>query len=409
MTRRKKLIRLPHLNDARGDISKQWYVEYAVRNPKNERMERFRVYEGLSDPVPAKRLVVAEQIILEYSEKLKNGWSPLCQNDKCIYTDQLVYTEVAKVYGTARAANGTVRFYASEWLKEIADKVDKHGTLPTYKGKLRLFCNWIESKGYGENDVTSVTNEIVIRFFDYIIDDLKYSGNTVRKYRHILQNLFETLIDSGKIKENPVRKIRQCNRINDQAPRPIMDMDLADFRTAIKKDDPQLWLALCFEYYCFLRPGKEVRLMKIANIDFARGTIFTESWRCKTKTEKTVTIPFVFLKELRDDWHLHTYPRNFYVFSKGGKPGTVPLYANDLRYRFNKFRTKLNMPQEYKLYSMKHTGNSRADDSREITTRDRQYQNGHNSLLTTERYSRYKFGSVNRAIQEHFPSINEIG
>jgi len=407
MTRRKKLIRLPHLNDAGGDTSKQWYVEYAVRNPKTDKMERFRVYEGLSYPVPAQRLIVAEQTINELSEKLKNGWSPFGRDDRYVYQDQLVYTEISKVYGKMRSANGTVRFYASEWLKEIANKVDSDGTLPTYKGKLRLFCTWLESKGYGENDVTSVTNEIVVRFFDYIIDDLKYSGNTVRKYRQILQNLFESLIDQKKIKENPVRKIRQCNRINDEAPRPIMDMDLNDFRETIKKDDPQLWLALSFEYYCFLRPGKEVRLMKIGNIDFARGTIFTERTRNKTKTEKTVTIPFVFLKELRDDWKLHTYPRDYYVLAKGGMPGTVPLYKNDLRYRFNKYRTKLNMPQEYKLYSWKHTGNARADDCPEITLRDMQKQNGHTSVQTTEKYIRNKLGTVSKVIQEHFPTINE--
>jgi integrase len=320
----------------------------------------------------------------------------------------LVYTEVAKVYGKARSANGTVRFYASEWLKEIASKVDPDGTLPTYKGKLRLFCNWLDSRGYGENDVTAVTNEIVIRFFDYIIDDLKYSGNSVRKYRQILQNLFDSLIDRGKIKENPVRKIRQCHRINDQAPRPIMDMDMdiADFRDLIKKDDPQLWLALQFEYYCFLRPGKEVRLMQIHHIDFGRGTIRVERGRNKTNTEKIMTIPFVFLKELRDDWKLHTYPRDYFVFAKGGLPGTKPVYKNDLRYRFNKYRTKLNMPQEYKLYSWKHTGNSRAEDCPEISPRDLQAQNGHSSLLTTEKYTRHKFGKLSRAIQQHFPTID---
>lgn len=404
--RRKKIVRLPHLNDAGGDITKQWYVEYAVRNPKNDRMERFRVYEGLSDPEPAKRLVVAEQIINEYSEKLKNGWSPLGVPDKYVYEDQLVYTEIAKVYGQQRSANGTVRFYASEWLKEVSARVNADGTLPTYKGKLRLFCNWLDSKGYGENDVTSVTNEMVVRFFDYIIDDLKYSGNSVRKYQQILQNLFAGLVDNGKIKDNPVRKIRQCTRINDQTPRPIMDGDLAEFREIIKKDDPQLWLALCFEYYCFMRPGKEIRLMKIGDIDFARGIIHVYGEHSKTTVQKNLTIPFVFLKELREVYQLHTYPRDFYVFGKGRQPGLLHLSKTDLRYRFNKYRTKLNMPQEYKLYSMKHTGNSRADDCPEITIRDRQIQNGHSSIKTTEIYTKNKFGSVNKAIQKHFPTID---
>lgn len=408
MTRRKKLVILPHLNFCGGDTSKskQWYVEYGIRNPKKNKMEYFRIYQGLTDPDPDKRVVAAEKIIEEYTEKLRNGWSPFAADEQFIYEDELVYAEAAKVYGTIRSANATVRLYASEWLKNISSRVSE-GTLPTYKGKLRLFCTWLDSKGYGDNDVTAITNEIVIRFFDYIIDDLKYSGNSVRKYHQILQNLFSGLIDQGKIKENPVRRIRQCNRINDQTPRPIMDYDVAEFRELIKKDDPQLWLALCFEYYCFLRPGKEVRLLQIKHIDFARGTVTIERERSKTTQPKTATIPFVFLKELRDDWKLQEYPRNFYVFSKGRQPGTVPLSKNDLRYRFNKYRTKLNMPLEYKLYSWKHTGNARADDCPEISIRDQQKQNGHSSIQTTEIYIKNKLGTVSRAIQNHFPDINE--
>jgi integrase len=407
MTRRKKLVRLPHLNYSGGDTSKQWYVEYGVRNPKTDKMERFRVYEGLSDSDSEKRVVAAEQIIKEFTEKLRNGWSPFLADEKFVYDDELVYNEIAKVYGTMRLANATIRLYSSEWLKNIAAKVDPEGTLPTYKGKLRLFNSWLDMNGYGDNDATAINNEIVLKFFNYIIDDLKFSGNTVRKYRQILQNLFQSLIDKGKIKENPVRKIRECHRINDQAPRPIMDMDIAEFRELIKKDDPQLWLALSFEYYCFLRPGKEVRLLQIRHIDFTRGTVSIERQRSKTKRPKTATIPFVFLKELRDDWKLHTYPKDYFVFSKAGMPGTEELYKNDLRYRFNKFRTKLNMPIEYKLYSWKHTGNSRADDCSEITIRDMQKQNGHTSVQTTENYIKNKMGTVSRAIQNHFPDINE--
>lgn len=407
MTRRKKLVRLPHLNFSGGDVSKQWYVEYSIRNPKNDKMERFRIYEGLSDPDPDKRAVLAEKIIDEYTEKLRNGWTPFSADERYIYKDELVYKEAAKVYGKIRQANATVRLYSSEWLKSLSGKINPTGTMPTYKGKLRLFCTWLESKGYGDDDVTAITNDIIRKFFDYIIDELEYSGNTVRKYHHIIQNLFQTLVDSGKIKENPVYRIRQCTRINDEAPRPIMDMDIAEFRELIKKNDPQLWLALEFEYYCFLRPGKEVRLLQIRQIDFARGTIRIDRSRSKTKREKIVTIPFVFLKELREVWQLHTYPRDLFVFSKGGLPGEKPLYKNDLRYRFNKFRTKLNMPQEYKLYSWKHTGNARADDCPEISIRDMQEQNGHSTTAMTETYIRNKFGTVNRAIQNNFPSIDE--
>lgn len=401
MTRRKKIVILPHLNPN----GKQWYVEYGVRNPKNDKMEYFRIYQGLSDPDPAKRLVAAEQIIDEYSLKLKNGWSPLGVSDKYIYEDHLVYTETARIYGNKRASNETVRFFASEWIKELESTVCED-TIKTYKGKIRHFCNWLEFKGHGDNDVTAITNEMIIEFFDFIIDEEKLSGNTIGKYKQHLTSLFDLIIKRGKIKDNPVRDVRACNRINDQAPRPILDHDLSVFRDAIKKADPQLWLAMCFEYYCFMRPGKEVRLLRIGDIDFARGVVRVVIEHSKTIIPKNLTIPFVFLKELREIYQLHTYPRDWFVFGKNGKPGAEHLGKNNLRFRFAKFRKDLNMPVEYKFYSMKHTGNARADDCPEITTRDRQIQNGHTSIKTTEIYTRNKFGSVNRAIQKHFPSID---
>jgi hypothetical protein len=42
MSRRKKEIILPHLNDSGGDMSKTWYVEYSLKNPVTGKTERFR-------------------------------------------------------------------------------------------------------------------------------------------------------------------------------------------------------------------------------------------------------------------------------------------------------------------------------------------------------------------------------
>lgn len=402
MTRRKKIVILPHLNPN----GKQWYIEYGVRNPQTDKMDYFRIYQGLTDPDPEKRRVAAEQIINEYSLKLKNGWTPLGVAEKYIYQDQLVYTEIARVYGQQRASNQTVRFYASEWITTISAKVCEE-TIKTYKGKLRHFCNWLEFKGQGDNDVSAITNEMIIDFFDYLIDDEKLSGNSISKYKQILTSLFDLMIRRKKIKDNPVRDVRACNRINDHAPRPILQQDLIVFGEAIKPADPQLWLAICFEYYCFMRPGKEVRLLKVGDIDFARGVVRVIIEHSKTLVPKNITIPFVFLKDLRETYNLHNYPKNWYVFGKNGQPGTEHLGKNNLRFRFNKFRKALNMPTEYKFYSPKHTGNSRADDTPQISTRDRQIQNGHSSIKTTEIYTRNKFGTVNRAIQQHFPSIDD--
>ena len=100
-------------------------------------------------------------------------------------------------------------------------------------------------------------------------------------------------------------------------PRPIAEFDIVPFKELIRKEDPQLWLAIQFEYYCFIRPGKELRFMKIGDIDFARGIIDVDAIRAKTDLERFPTIPIVFLKELRETYQLHREPKDFYVLGKG--------------------------------------------------------------------------------------------
>ncbi len=406
MARRKILISLPTLNDKKGDARKQWYVEYGVRNPRTDKLERFRIYEGLSVVAPSVRYKRAQKIIEEYTAKLKSGWSPLLENSKYIYQDSLVYSEVAKVFGNARLSNETARYWANEWLKQVAKRVDHEGTLPTYRAKLRLFANWLESKGLGENDVSSISNELIIQFFDFLVIKRDLSTTTQLKYRQILADLFEMLYKKKKIAENPVFDIEIVRNEKDQSARPMSDKDLKAFVACMKQDDPVLLLAFKFEYYCYLRPGKEVRKLKVGDIDLARGVINVERFRVKTNRPKFPTIPTVFLNELRNLYRLQDYPRDFYLFGQNYQPGPVHIGKNNLRFRFNRIRKKLNMPIEYKFYSGKHTGNARAMEIPEITIEHRKDQNGHASIVTTEIYTKNKLGKVIPSIRDHFPDID---
>jgi integrase len=78
---------------------------------------------------------------------------------------------------------------------------------------------------------------------------------------------------------------------------------------------------------------------------------------------------------------------------------------NNLRNRFNVIRDRLQLPESYKLYSWKHTGNSRAEDAG-IPMAARQRQNGHLSMRSTEQYLKRKIGFRSEEIQHNFPSIS---
>ena len=96
--KRKKIVILPKLNDAGGNLSKKWFVYYSVRDPRTDKMERFKDHVGLSHPDESVRRERADKIIQELTVKLKKGWTPFLDDTEAIYEDQLQYKHVADIY-----------------------------------------------------------------------------------------------------------------------------------------------------------------------------------------------------------------------------------------------------------------------------------------------------------------------
>ena len=402
---RVKLITLPQLNDCGGDIKKRWFVYYSVKDPRTGKMKRFKYYKGLNKiKVSKARYAKSVEIINELSGKLKSGWNPFIDDTQVIYADQLRYKNIEEIYGKMRASNTTFRLYSNKYL-ETRERASE-GSLATYRSKLRVFSTWIEAN-YGEVDVSAVNNKVVLRFFsEFLIGKKKLADKTVRCYKQIISNVFDHVVNEGKMMSNPVYHVpKGCDK--DEAPRPVASFDIQKFRDTISKRDPQLWMAIEFETYCFLRPGKELRLLKIRDIDFARGLINVDRFRSKTNRERFATIPDHFLLKIREVYNLHKYNRDYYVFGKGYKPGPECLGKNNLKNRFNSFREMLNMPSEYKLYSWKHTGNSLALDNN-ISMYALRDQNGHSSVQVTEIYTKNKVGTISREIKDKFPDLDNL-
>lgn len=401
--KREKLVRLPIVCDAGGDLTKNWFVEFYCRNPRNGKFERQKIYKGINKKHSVdERRKVAQELCDHYTDKIRNGWSPYL-DDLVIYDDSLQLQTYIKEYRRAKSRNGTFSFFASKFLDHIKSTIDQDGTMSTYRSKLRCFNAWLEGCSMHDVDISCLEQPVLYDFFSFIINDLKRSAITVIKYRQILIAVFEFVKKERKLFVNPCFNLPETRRINDQTPQPIQELDIEPFKVAIREQDPQLWLAICFEYYCFLRPGKEVRLLRIGDIDFGRGMIRVTPNNSKT-IERQVPIPLQFLKIIRDEYQLQSFNRTMYVFGKDGRPGKEHLGKNNLRFRFAKIRKKLNMPEMYKLYSWKHTGNIRADDSG-IPMREIQHQNGHTSMTMTEKYMKNRRGYVAKNIVERFPSL----
>jgi integrase len=277
-------------------------------------------------------------------------------------------------------------------------------TISTYKSKIRTFNNWLILKRYDELDISAISNKVIIDFFVYLNNDRKSSSVTYRKYRNLLTEFFDYLIEKDIIQINPVVRLPICRRVVDKSPKPIRSEDVEIILKELKRRKMyQLYLFIAFEYYCFMRPG-EIRLMKISWIDWGNGIVRIPKDMNKTKTNKMPIIPDEFMHELRDEQKLHLKPRDYFVIGKNKEPGEQATGKNTMRNRFNKIRDFLEMPSDYMLYSWKHTGNIALEESG-ANGYERMMQNGHTSLVTTEKYTRGKMGFKSETIRHKFPAL----
>lgn len=401
---REKISILPRLFDYNGDASKQWFVFYSYRNPASGKMQRFRIYEGFTACHTKKaKYAQGQKLVDEYTHLLKTGWSPFTTSETAIYSDSLQYAAAARTYDQKRASNRTFSYYANLFLPEVEGSARK--TYLNYVGKFRTFDNWLRAKNIHHNDITTITQPTMRDFFLYLINDPKMhlARITLKKYEHMLQRLFSWCVKHKYLRQSPMFDLPDTRRVNDTAPRPIHRADI-DLLTEEIKKDRQLYLTIQLEYYCFMRPGIEIRQARLSWFDLEASRIYVPAEVVKTKEDKVIIIPDYFRQYLLTDWKLHLYPRNYFLIGQNGMPGPNPLGSNNLRNRFNVIRDRLGLPLKYKLYSWKHTGNSAAEDAG-IPMAARQRQNGHRSLRSTEEYLRHKIGFSSPEIENNFPPL----
>jgi integrase len=366
-------------------------------------MTRFRVYDGFTDQRTKKaKYEHAEKLIIEYNERFKSGWNPFIDDSKAMYDDNLRYATATRIFSAARTGNKTFNYYSNLFLPEVQGMAEK--TFKNYVSKFRIFDAWLMKHGFEGNDIHYITPDTMREFFLFLINDEELARITVMKYRHMLERMFDWCVKKDYIKFSPMKDLPDTTRENDQAPRPINEADINKLIKKIRETDRQLWLTVQLEYYCFLRPGQEIRMARITWFDLARGVIRIPKDMVKTRQEKIVIIPNQFREYLMEEWKLHLYPANYYLIGQNGIPGPQSLGSNNLRNRFNIIRDNLGLPREYKLYSWKHTGNARAADAG-IPAYHRQMQNGHSSMRSMEEYLKNKIGFRSEELQSNFPTL----
>ncbi|MDR1551862.1 MAG: tyrosine-type recombinase/integrase [Prevotellaceae bacterium] len=410
--RRKKILILPKLCDRKGDITKKWFVELSQRNHQTDEMTRcrFEMLDGIninSFSTAIERKQFAQKIIDDLLQKLKTGWTIFNDTARVVYEDQTQYSHEARVYKRMIDSNLNVVYWLSRYINEELNKSGLSAeTLCTYTSRCRVFRLWIEAHKYSHIDITAIDNSKIIEFFTYLRNERHLAKRTYNSYIEILIAFFEFVKKQSGLHDNPVHSLPENKLIKDMGAERIRKEDLKIIIDEMDNHDRQLALACRFEYYCGLRPGYETRLLRIGDIDLRSGysKVRVMATNAKKKCRREVVIPDDFLDYLINEWKLNEYSKDFYVFGKNGIPGAKHLGKNNMRFRFNKIREKLNMPLEYKFYSFKHTGATMLAEQGEPIINIRDHL-GHKSIATTEHYLNRHGANNSQTIRKNFPKI----
>lgn len=395
----------------KGDV---WYIYFHAWHPDKNKLMPKKVYRGFSKLTTDKqRNAHAKKLRNEFEEKLKSGWTPFGKQDTVIYFDAVEYAESACITGRKKKSIKNTRYHISKYLLERKVELKKK-SYQSYTSKLRKFNLWLEAKGYGNYDVSIITNEIILEFFTFLTTEynlekdqkkkkINLDKRTIEKYEQNINSFFKWLRKKKLILHSPVYDIPKPKKEKDCAARPIPRNDLKVLLTYMQEHDKQLFLACMFQYYCFVRPGQELRKLKIKDINFYSGKVRVNNIDAKNSEAEIVVMPDQLLELCTNVFQLQMFNPEFYVFGNKRVPGEMHYGENTLRVRFNIIRDRLGLPNIYKYYSMKHSGAGILHESG-ATMVELMDQLRHKEMSTTYYYIKRHFGPTSIHIKEKFPN-----
>jgi site-specific recombinase XerD len=270
----------------------------------------------------------------------------------------------------------------------------------SYEHHIRVLLHWLESQGI-KGTINKITSDNIRDFFFWMAKQ-DYDKSTCERYFLSTRSLFKYALKNKEIDFVPFDKVVFPRKKKDQGAEMIQNVHLKPLLEDMRDSDPQLYLAAMTQYYCFIRPGKELRLLKVGDVDLEKGLITVRQENAKNKTKQIVTMPEQLI-ELYRGYGIDKFNQDYFIFGKKKVPGPKPFSVNMLRWRFNKIRTRLHLPKEYKFYSFKHTGASNLHMSG-ISLRELMDQLRHTKLSATEHYIKNHCGIINERIKISFPS-----
>lgn len=340
-------------------LAKRPYLQYYIQYRNSNILERKRVYAGFAHCETLPEMKRAAIRLLQQPNKIEH------------------------------------KDFIDKYLELSSARLDKK-TITTYKGmtnKLRQWCALHNKK------IDKLKDKDAYNFLDYLYAT-KLHANTVAHYINVISGIYTDMCNRGFIDYNPFKGLKTPK----VRPEPLNYFTREQsnmIRNYLLKHDPAIWIAVCIQHSCLLRP-KELRHLQVYDIDLEDGLIHVRSLVIKTNIVRRAVIPPYLILMLK--LYLAKVNSSQYVFTIHGCPGDNIVGRDYLSKRHKKCLNALKIIGNYGFYSWKHTGAIRAVQNG-VDIRDLQRQGGWQDLSTVQRYLAI-FGAMdNEGLKNKLPRI----
>lgn len=257
----------------------------------------------------------------------------------------------------------------------------------SYDTVFRKFEEYMTLKQLTELKINEFDQSHILNYRTHLINDKGNVNRTANNNIILLGALFKICKTLKYIEINPFEKFPSLTETDTEIHEVFTREHQQILENWMIQNDPVLYLFTRFQYHAFIRP-KEIRLLKVKNIDLQRRQILILSVTAKNKKNGIVPMAKTLYQDYLSILASHNAPsQNSYVF--GRLLHLFGQYSLSENYAYNRHCLALQACKltgyDYTLYSWKHTGACRAIEAG-VNVRKLQGLLRHSSLEETDRY-----------------------
>ncbi len=329
-----------------------WYIEYYYRIPAEVRgmylnvngepkeWERFRIREDLNRRKGKEREIYAEWLLNEITSSLESGYNPFRPD---------LETHSENKIEDSSCTDINITDALIQYIQHVKDRGLERTSVAKYEKVIYRFLEWLKTKRIPYTEANNITTDLIEK---WLLDMKKTFGFKNREYNNhftFIRTAFNYLLKKKLILTNPCIGIEK-QKTKASKHRYFDDQTLRDITRALEVQEPYTLLAFLCVYHLCIRSEKELKYLKIENINFdANNILIVES-----KTDhRYVPMDDVIKAKLKE--YVNGHPKHFYLFGIKGVPSNQPFGKGFFSKRFKKVRESIGISSDYTIYGAKHT------------------------------------------------------